>query len=186
MRSGGDAGRSFVNGLFIADGINMGRAVLFRRLRSRLQVFGPCMAPRPGTRNTAHGCSRRARGRTQARDHQGNRDTSAPIGAAIVRTVSWPAQAACAGHPRLSFKTKPLPSGTFQRDTQKEKCPSQGHFILAATYLCCFSTGGRIVILDGFLDPRGCLFQIFQVHGRMEFDLRIERKEPGLGHGWNL
>jgi len=81
---------------------------------------------------------------------------------------------------------KRLPSGTFQRDTKKKKCPWEGHFILAEIYLCCLGAGGRIVILDSFVDPWGCFFQIFQVHGRMEFDLRIESKEPGLGHGRNL
>ena len=64
--------------------------------------------------------------------------------------------------------------------------PLEGHFIVAETYLCSLGAWGRIVLLDCFLDPRGCFFQILEVHGRMEFDLRIESKEPGFGHRWNL
>jgi hypothetical protein len=67
----------------------------------------------------------------------------------------------------------------------RTKC-AEGHFILAETYLGCLGACCRIVILDCFLDTRGCSLQIFQVHGRMEFDLRIEGKKPGLGHGGNL
>ncbi len=59
-------------------------------------------------------------------------------------------------------------------------------FHLAETYLSCLGARGRIVILDCFLDPRGCFFQILQVHGRVEFDLRIESKEPGFSHRWYL
>src|SRR5713101_7421036 len=68
----------------------------------------------------------------------------------------------------------------------KSEMPLGGAFHPCRAYLCCLGACGRIVLLDCFLDPRGCSFQILEVHGRMEFDLRIESKEPGFGHRWNL
>src|SRR5258708_36058253 len=68
----------------------------------------------------------------------------------------------------------------------KSEMPLGGAFHPCRAYLCCLGACGRIVLLDCFLDPRGCFFQILEVHGRMEFDLRIESKKPGFGHRWNL
>ena len=76
--------------------------------------------------------------------------------------------------------------GTFQRDTQKSEMPLGGAFHPCRAYLCCLGACGRIILLDCFLDPRGGFFQILEVHGGMEFDLRIKSEEPGLGNGWNL
>jgi len=68
----------------------------------------------------------------------------------------------------------------------KEKFPCEGELSRCVFCLCCLAPRSGMVVFYRFLDPRRCLPQIVQSHGRMEFDVGIEGKEPGLSHRGDL